>query len=169
MSLREESVEYIHLPSGAVLPKRNPEPNRTIVIVEQEVTEEWQNAVSQWIVESGCLYMMAWGRDCSSWDDSVDFANLEDFDFGEIPEDRFVLTTWHENELLSEVFFFNETCAWHPEIDLPIVTIIDISPIERREEILSSYDAQRKSLESERSLDVSETGTFTRLRKLVGI
>jgi hypothetical protein len=43
----------------------------------------------------GCLYMMAWGIDCSIRDDAVDWANISDFDFKPIPPERFVMTTWH--------------------------------------------------------------------------
>ena len=95
MSLREESVEYIHLPAGSVLPPLEPSLRRVIVIVEQDVNRQWQDDVSEWIVDSGCLYIMAWGRDCSSWDDSVDWANLKRIDGAERADDNHVMTTWH--------------------------------------------------------------------------
>lgn len=60
-------------------------PFRAVVIAEQSVTPAWQSLISDWLVHSGCLYMMAWGQDCSSWDDSVDLANLKFFAFGEVP------------------------------------------------------------------------------------
>jgi hypothetical protein len=42
--------------------------------------------------------MMAWGRECSSWDDSVDWANIDKFGDSPIPDDECVVTTWHEDE-----------------------------------------------------------------------
>ena len=67
--------EYIHLLPDGPLPDLKGSAFRTVVVVEAEVTSEWREKVSAWLVESGCLYMMAWGRDCSLWDDSVDYAN----------------------------------------------------------------------------------------------
>ena len=63
-------------------------PFKAIVVIEDRPTPEWETQASKWLVDSGCLYMMAWGEDCSSWDDSVDWANLETFDFGDIPDDE---------------------------------------------------------------------------------
>jgi hypothetical protein len=100
-------VRYLRLePNADIPPYDGPKPFAAIVAIEADVTREWQWQVSRWLVDTGCLYMLAWGRDCSSWDDSVDYANLETFSYGDIPEERSVMTTWHENETLSEVFDF---------------------------------------------------------------
>ena len=79
------------------------------------VNSEWRQTVSEWLVDQGCLYMMAHGDECSLWDDSVDIANLEAFDwnFDDIPEDKHVTTTWHENESLEEVFFSPRIALCH--------------------------------------------------------
>ncbi|MDQ3143533.1 MAG: hypothetical protein M3Q57_01455, partial [Pseudomonadota bacterium] len=39
---------------------------RVIVVLEGEYSEAWQDKVSRWLVDGGCLYMMAWGPNCSS-------------------------------------------------------------------------------------------------------
>ncbi|MDO7844085.1 hypothetical protein Q5H94_17290 [Sphingomonas sp. CA1-15] len=111
------------------------------MIVEQKVTDDWRGQVSAWLVANGCLYMMAWGDDCSRWDDSVDYANLDDFDYGDVPDDRFVMTTWHERERLAEVFWYAEHCAWHPTIELQATVILDISAEAREAEMLSLYES----------------------------
>jgi len=99
--------QYLHIKPETALPDIGAlAPFRAVVIVEAVVSPEWQSLVSDWLVRSGCLYMMAWGTNCSSWDDSVDMANVQQFDCGEIPEDGFVMTTWHEKEPLGEVFWF---------------------------------------------------------------
>ncbi len=72
--------------------------------------------------------MMAWGRNCHEWDTSVDEANLAAFDFGEIPEDAFVMTTWHEDEPIEDVFWFSIMCAWDPSLELKQTYILHISP-----------------------------------------
>lgn len=83
--------------------------------------------------------MMAWGSNCSSWDDSVDIANIEQFEFGEIPGDKFVMTTWHADEALSQVFWFSKNCAFHPAVELERTVILHISDRERESEFVASY------------------------------
>lgn len=132
---------YIHVAPGAALPDVVFQPSKTIVVLDAAVSPEWQNAVSDWIVHMGCLYMMAWGVDCSSWDDSVDWANLDQFDYGEIPDDQFVMTTWHEDEGLDDVFWYAKICAEHPVVKLVQTVILHIAASSRREELLRRYAA----------------------------
>jgi hypothetical protein len=83
--------------------------------------------------------MMAWGLDCGSWDDSVDWANLSRFDYGDIPEEAFVMTTWHDDEPLSETFWFAGHCAEHPTSDLGHTVVLHVSPMERRADLLRAF------------------------------
>jgi hypothetical protein len=132
---------YIHVAPESVLPDVVFQPSKIIVVLDAAVSPAWQGLVSDWIVHTGCLYMMAWGVDCSSWDDSVDCANLEQFDYGEIPDDRFVMTTWHEGEPLDDVFWYAKVCAAHPVVDLAQTVILHISASSRRQELLGRYTA----------------------------
>ena len=141
------SVEYVHLPAGGPLPALEKTPRRVLVLIEQDVEADWQNAVSEWIVNSGCLYMMAWGRECSSWDDTVDIANLEQFDYDAIPDGHEVMTTWHTNDTLEDVFFFCLSCAEHSITALPTVTILHICEIDQGEAILKTFASERAKLE----------------------
>lgn len=79
---------------------------KCVILIERPVSNELRSEVSRLLVDSGCRYTMAWGLDCGAWDDSVDWAVLEKFNFGEIPSDQFVMTTWHKNDTLEEVFRF---------------------------------------------------------------
>lgn len=139
MAEREEVLHYVHLPTGRFPPNIDPEPCRVVVIIDDDVDEDWQGVVSDWIVKLGCLYMMAWGRDCSSWDGSVDYAALKLHKFADIPDEEFVMTTWHDGEPLEEVFCFCKYVAHHPTIDLPKVILIDISSNARGESMLNLY------------------------------
>jgi hypothetical protein len=88
---------YLHLAPEAALPDISAlTPFRAVIIVEAAASSTWQAVVSEWLVRSGCLYAMAWGPGCSSWDDSVDMANIEQFEFKEVPKNKFVMTTWHD-------------------------------------------------------------------------
>ena len=131
---------YIHLlPEGNIPDIENRMPFAMVVIVEVDVSNDWRNEVSSWLVDKGCLYMMAWGKDCSLWDDSVDWANIEKFNFKDIPDDKFVMTSWHEDEFLEKAFWFAEYCADHPTVELSQVVILDIGNEFREDSILRRY------------------------------
>jgi hypothetical protein len=96
-----------------------------VLVIEQAVSDEWRSLVCDWLVRDGCRYLMAWGRDCEIWHDDVDQANLAMFDF-EVPDRDLVMTTWHSDESLAEVFWFAGNCASHPDVDLESTIIIHI-------------------------------------------
>ena len=115
-------------------------PFKAVVIIEDEVTNEWQNKISDWLVESGCKYMMAWGLECSSWDDSVDcscIAKHNDYGF---TKDQCVITTWHENENLNEVFFYAKHVACHEAFQLEDLLVIHISTSNKESELREIYN-----------------------------
>ncbi|MBX2869323.1 MAG: hypothetical protein KTR18_11645 [Acidiferrobacterales bacterium] len=133
-------MEYLQLEPNAELPKRTKlQPFKAVLILDEKVEPEWQEAVSDWLVASGCLYMMAWGQNCSSWDDSVDLSNLKSCNFGDIPEDEFVTTTWHENEPLKEVFWFAKNVAEHPTVEIENTLLVHISWSNRKKSLVDGY------------------------------
>ena len=136
-----QATSYIHLAPDSAPREIRAVPSKFVVVVEAEVSTEWQMRVSDWIVASGCKYMMAWGRECSTWDDSVDRANIDQWGAGPIPESGFVVTTWHDDEPLAEVFWFAKRVAQHACIDLLDTIILDISTASRRNELLRLFEA----------------------------
>ncbi|MEO9874019.1 MAG: hypothetical protein ABJM26_18970 [Anderseniella sp.] len=134
-------IQYIRLQSGEQLPSMEGfSPFKAIVVVDGPVERDWQRAASEWLAKSGCLYMLAHGRDCSSWDDSVDWANIEQFGFGEIPDDNFIVTTWHENESLPDVVEFAEVAAFHPTVEIEKLLFFHIGNVDREDEIRKLFD-----------------------------
>ncbi|MEI8020407.1 MAG: hypothetical protein WCH39_19550 [Schlesneria sp.] len=83
--------------------------------------------MSKWLVDSGCLYAMTWGENSTVWDTSIDIANIEKFDYKEIPEDHFVMTTWHDSEPLSETMWFAKNNAFHPTVELQYTLLAHIA------------------------------------------
>jgi len=83
--------------------------------------------------------MVAWGTNCSSWDDSVDMANIEEFGFKEIPQDKFVMTTWHEDQPLSEALWFAKHNAFHPSVALGHTLLLHISAQDGEQGLLKAY------------------------------
>lgn len=109
------------------------------MVLQQPVSHEWRALVSAWLVRSGCLYMLAWGQDCSAWDDSVDWANVEAFEPAEIPDDQFVMTTWHDDQPLAEVFWFAEHCAHHPTVPLNVTLIVHVASEDHQAPLVEAY------------------------------
>lgn len=134
---------YIHLPPEQELPKLSVGPFKAVVIIDEPVTQEWRDRVSEWLVQSGCLYMLAWGHECSMWDDSVDYANLDEFEFGDIPDDKFVMTTWHDSEPLSEVFWFAANGAVHPGVRLEHIALVHVATQGAQTQMLKAFHNAR--------------------------
>jgi hypothetical protein len=133
-------IEYLRLTTQTPLPNiQHLRPFKAVVIVEIPVDSDWQWQVSQWLVASGCLYMMAWGFECSSWDDAVDWANLEMFNYGNIPDNAFVMTTWHEKQSLKNVLWFAKYTAIHPDVSLQNTLLLAIS-CNNNKKILELYN-----------------------------
>lgn len=133
-------TEYLHIGPEATLPTiALAAPFRAIVIADTAVSPQWQNLVSDWLVESGCLYMMAWGVNCSSWDDALDWANIAQFTPDDIPEEQFVVTTWHDDEPLEEVFWFAKHCATHHAAELESTLLLQIGPTNQARTIFQDF------------------------------
>ncbi len=135
---------YLHLAPDQAPPQLTYGPWRALIVSEVEVTQEWCSRVAGWLTKSGCLYVVAWGTECEKWHDTVDWSILEEFDYGDIPDDRFVMTTWHANEPLSEAMWFTGHCAYHPDVELGDTVLLHIANQAREADLLVAYtDSQR--------------------------
>ena len=65
--------------------------------------------------------------------------DFTEFDNGDIPEDKYVFTTWHENEPLKEVFRSSKNDAFHPIVDIQNTVIIHISSNNKEKTFLAEY------------------------------
>ena len=131
---------YLHVQPDGELPRwRSDTPFRCVVIVEADVSSDWRLSMSDWLVDAGCRYMLAWGRDCSLWDDTVDEANLARFNFGDMPEDQRVTTTWHAGEPLHDVFEFAKAWASHPTVALRDTVLVHVTPSASEAEMLAVF------------------------------
>lgn len=128
-------LKYLNYQNGSELEEIDGlAPFKCIILICENVSADWQDAVSKWLVDSGCLFMMAWGIDCGSWDDSVNSFMDKD----EIPNDQFVITTWHSDESLGDVFNF-ANYAIHPDVEIKNLLILDIRESERQTAIEAIY------------------------------
>jgi hypothetical protein len=134
-----DAVSYIHLRSGEPLPALIRPRFKAVIVAEDAADRVWRSRACEWLVRSGCLYFIAWGDECEAWHDSADDANIAEFEGGEIPDNRFVMTTWHSSESLSEALWFAAVNAHHPTVDLNHVVVIHVAQQERGDELLNLY------------------------------
>ncbi|WP_334189542.1 DUF7684 family protein [Noviherbaspirillum sp.] len=130
------SVTYLHMKPDEALPAIDTlSPFKAILLIETDVPQMWQWEVSRWLVSSRCRHMMAWGKECGSWAESVEEASLEAFNYEDVPEDQSVITTAHDDDEASEVFWFAKHRAHHPVHGLRNVVILHIADVGRKEEL----------------------------------
>jgi len=134
------NIEYKQLNPGSGLPDiSGMKPFLAVLVIEDRAEPEWRDTVSKWLVKSGCKYMMAWGTDHTAWDESVDLANLAQFEGGEIPEDELVLATQHGDGSLEQFFAEAKTTAIQDCADFYHTLILHISWENREDEFKSLY------------------------------
>jgi hypothetical protein len=138
-----EHLQYERITTSSLLANLAvPAHSKAIVIAETAVSDERRAEISQWLVTSGCLYMMIWGTECRAWQDAVNLANLQSWDFGSIPDDCLVITTSHPDETLTDVFWFSKHTAMHPCASLEKVVLIHITKEGVAEEYQGEHQGQ---------------------------
>jgi hypothetical protein len=90
-------------PEAFVSPFINEEYVVLLVINRKDILYREQKELSEKLVNSGCRYAVCFGFECSSWDDSIDYAYIFSDPNLDPPKERFVMTTWHESEPIEEV------------------------------------------------------------------
>jgi hypothetical protein len=138
--MQKPSIRYLHLsPEDEAPALEGLHSFKAVVMVEAEVPEMTQWDLSRWLVSSGCKYALVWGGRCEAWRESIDDASLEANDYEDVPDAQQVLATAHEDEDLSEVFWFAKHRAAHPALDLNETLILHIAEAPRREEIEAEF------------------------------
>ncbi|WP_431259067.1 DUF7684 family protein [Roseateles chitinivorans] len=131
---------YQHADPDAALPALGmTAPFRAVIVAEVSVTTSQQNRISDWLVAQGCLYAMAWGVNASSWDDAIDWAAIARTDLVQVSEGPLILTSWHDDETLSEVFDFAIRCASHPAEPLDELIVVHVAHAPDPERIQAVY------------------------------
>ncbi|HEX8063529.1 MAG TPA: hypothetical protein VF535_09950 [Allosphingosinicella sp.] len=84
---------------------------------------------------------MAWGIDNEEWHDEIDCSLLEQFEYGGIPDDRFIMTTWHED--LDETLWFAQFCASnsYDGVELTSTLLVHVIAAPVRDEMLTRFRA----------------------------
>ena len=147
----ETVPHYRQIAPGCALPDiSHLAPFKAVIVLETDYSIDWQDEVSGWLVASGCRYMMAWGPNCSSWDDSVDWADIKNRNC-EDDDSKFVMTTWHREETLENVFWYSQFCANFSadDIELTNALILHISESIQESTCLALFERSKTLAERE--------------------
>ena len=140
------TVKYVQLSPGSTPPPIQSPSFLAILVITEKVDSDWRKEISKWLVDEGCLFMMAWGFDCSRWHCAVDRANIEAFPDSDIPMERFIMTTCHNGESLQQAFYFAHHAASHPEVPFLKPILIDICREDRSLALRALLNRAKKSL-----------------------
>ena len=139
-SSRGQDVFHISLNSPYSLDRSPFDGAEFVVLIinnDPAISPDDQYALSLALVRAGCRYAVCIGHNCSTWDDSVDFANME-VDH-ELTDSKFVMTTWHENDTPDEIANFFLNCT---TFDDNVFTHFLILSVGQNDELLAAIARQ---------------------------
>ena len=112
---------------------------------DPSIPPEVQSSLADQIVATGCRYACCSGVACSSWDDAIDWAFIATDPNDQPPDERFVMTTWHEGESLSDVVWFALNNTSFDDFMAERFLIVLLSPAAGREaEVSAAVPASRE-------------------------
>ncbi len=102
---RDEQAWFLDLePGGAFQAPFAGEPFVCLLwSASTSVNRKDRAAIADALVAAGCLSAVCAGVDCEAWHDAVDNACLERYGRRDVPNEKVVMTTWHENEPTEDV------------------------------------------------------------------
>ena len=134
-------MEYIQITEASELPDISEfAPFKAVIAIENQVSDERQQQISNWLVTAGALYVMLCGEHSGSWSDSVRQANLEQTAIEAMRPDQFVMITDHEQERLRAVFWHAKKHAKHTHVKLEQLVVLHVSNENRAVDYLSIFN-----------------------------
>ncbi len=88
-----------------------PDEEHTLLVcaVDNSVSASERAKLSTEIVAAKCRYAVCWSHQCSDWDTAIDLAYIDMIGTDKamnLPDDTFVMTTWHDDETIEETIEF---------------------------------------------------------------
>lgn len=138
--MQSHKAHYLQLrPHDALPDLTHLAPFMAVVVIDDDSDEMWRWEVARWLVDSGCRYMLAWGKECADWREALEDAALEAVDYDDVPPEEAVLSTSHEDEDLEEVFWFARHRASHPALRFNTAVILHVALRGQPDELLAQF------------------------------
>lgn len=132
-------AEYLWLAPDAGPPPRDVEPLCVVLLGEARAGAIWRNEILEWLQRAGCLYFIAWGEDCETWHDAMDHVHLEAFNY-DVPDDKFMMTTWHARETMKEALWFARFAMEHPTVPIARTLLLHVAAHADEARVLHMWD-----------------------------
>lgn len=121
-------MEHLQIEQSKGLPAWSScSPYLAVLWIFEGVKGQWQQNVSEWLIDTGCLYVLAWkgGVGGDSWIESLSEASKNAVARGQFAASHSLVTACYEYVALGEVIKFAEHEAVHPTAGrLPPVLIL---------------------------------------------
>ena len=114
-SSTERSLHILSIPSAAELPSFEVESEYFGVLLVWDSIGKSKDelvAVGKKLIDQGAVYICCWGPGCEYVHDAIDHADLEN----DRPGTSVLMTTWHDDEPLSEALWFFLNTAFPHEL-----------------------------------------------------
>lgn len=140
-----DKATYVHLPPDEDCPQPvDSGPIAAVVIIEiSNWSDRWQRHVCKWLLDSHVHYVMIWGNSCADWHDRVDDEFIITHPTDDLSDTELVMTAWHDDETLDEVFWFARNAAHHPEYEFSDLLIVHLSVTRNEPEMLRRFDSAK--------------------------
>ncbi len=110
-----------------------------LVILDKELTPEQRTQLALTLVEGGCVAVSTWGVRCEEMHDAID---VEAWSRGLGADGPYiVMTTWHAEKPFDDAMFFFKYCSFNPDIEIVDYVIVDVSGVDRRDQMLAAFVA----------------------------
>lgn len=138
--MQKITPRYLHLAPDSALPELAALDNfKAVLVVESALPDTARWDISRWLVESGCKYALAWGQEAEAWRESLDDAHLEATNYEDVDDADLLISTAHDDEDLSEVFWFARHRATHPAHPLRDTLIVHLADVPRQEQLEAEF------------------------------
>ncbi|OBV38326.1 DUF7684 family protein [Janthinobacterium psychrotolerans] len=137
--MQKTLLRYLHLTPDSDFPILEDLPAFKAIVIVEAVAEEmvmWETCRA--LVAAGCLYASTWGTQCDAWHEAIGDAYLEASNYEDVAPEKALTTSLHEDEELSEVFWFAKHRAVHAG-ELRATLILHIADAPRRDELEAAW------------------------------
>lgn len=116
-------------------------PFKAILIVEDKPSAAWQTSVCEWLINHGCHYILAWGKDCYSWHKRIESIKSIYREYGNVSDRDSTITTWHDDWTLEQVFHYAKFASNHPTVNLSNILLVHLSSDDKESSFIDEFMA----------------------------
>ena len=118
-----------------------------LVITSPLVSVGQRDRITSDIISSRCQYALTFGHDCEVWHDLIDEICVGDG----APKDRFLMTTWHDDEPIEDVIDFLWWNTSYEEFESERLAVVIIGDDGKLETVIRDRLAYHQKQEAEQA------------------